>query len=149
MQGMQQQNPLDQLKDIHLPDPISIWPLGLGWWVVIVLVIGVVLLTIWWVKKNQWKRLAKRQLLSYEPMANVDYYYQMNRSLKQIAVQRFGSKCAQLSGQRWLEFLDSQFKEPLFTSEVPEFGEAPDNPNAKPDPNSVQRIALLWLKKLR
>lgn len=148
MQGMQQ-NPLDQLKDIHLPDPISIWPLGMGWWVLIALIICIVALTAWWIKKNQWKRVAKQQLLSYEPVASVDYYYQINRSLKQIAVQRFGSQCAQLSGPRWLEFLDDQLKDPLFSREVPEFGEAPDNPNAKPDPESVQRIALLWLKKLR
>lgn len=148
MQGMQQ-NPLDQLKDIHLPDPISIWPLGMGWWVLIALIICFVALTAWWIKKNQWKRVAKQQLLSYEPVASVDYYYQINRSLKQIAVQRFGSQCAQLSGPRWLEFLDDQLKDPLFSREVPEFGEAPDNPNAKPDPESVQRIALLWLKKLR
>lgn len=148
MQGMQQ-NPLDQLKDIHLPDPISIWPLGMGWWVLIALIICFVALTVWWIKKNQWKRVAKQQLLSYEPVASVDYYYQINRSLKQIAVQRFGSQCAQLSGPRWLEFLDDQLKDPLFSREVPEFGEAPDNPNAKPDPESVQRIALLWLKKLR
>lgn len=148
MQGMQQ-NPLDQLKDIHLPDPISIWPLGMGWWVLIALIICFVALTAWWIKKNQWKRVAKQQLLSYEPVASVDYYYQINRSLKQIAVQRFGSQCAQLSGSRWLEFLDNQLKDPLFSREVPEFGEAPDNPNAKPDPESVQRIALLWLKKLR
>lgn len=148
MQGMQQ-NPLDQLKDIHLPDPISIWPLGMGWWVLIALIICFVALTVWWIKKNQWKRVAKQQLLSYEPVASVDYYYQINRSLKQIAVQRFGAQCAQLSGPRWLEFLDDQLKDPLFSREVPEFGEAPDNPNAKPDPESVQRIALLWLKKLR
>ena len=148
MQGMQQ-NPLDQLKDIHLPDPISIWPLGMGWWILIALIICFVALTVWWIKKNQWKRVAKQQLLSYEPVASVDYYYQINRSLKQIAVQRFGSQCAQLSGRRWLEFLDDQLKDPLFSREVPEFGEAPDNPNAKPDPESVQRIALLWLKKLR
>lgn len=148
MQGMQQ-NPLDQLKDIHLPDPISIWPLGMGWWVLVALIICFVALTAWWIKKNQWKRVAKQQLLSYEPVASVDYYYQINRSLKQIAVQRFGSQCAQLSGPRWLEFLDDQLKDPLFSREVPEFGEAPDNPNAKPDPESVQRIALLWLKKLR
>lgn len=148
MQGMQQ-NPLDQLKDIHLPDPISIWPLGMGWWVLIALIICIVALTAWWINKNQWKRVAKQQLLSYEPVASVDYYYQINRSLKQIAVQRFGSQCAQLSGPRWLEFLDDQLKDPLFSREVPEFGEAPDNPNAKPDPESVQRIALLWLKKLR
>ena len=30
-------DPLAQLRDIHLPEPILWWPLAPGWWVLIVL----------------------------------------------------------------------------------------------------------------
>jgi len=33
-------NPLAQLKDIHLPEAISWWPLAIGWWVVGFIVIA-------------------------------------------------------------------------------------------------------------
>lgn len=145
-QGMQQ-NPLDQLKDIHLPDPVSIWPLGIGWWVIFITIILVTLLSIYWLRKGQWKRNAKKQLMAHEPISNQEYYYQINRTLKQIAIQRFGQHCAHLSGEAWLAFLDSKLKTPLFQNTIPDFATAPDNPNSHPDPVAVQRIALQWLQK--
>jgi len=33
-------DPLAQLRDIHLPDPILWWPLAPGWWVLIILCLG-------------------------------------------------------------------------------------------------------------
>jgi hypothetical protein len=29
-------NPLDQLRDIHLPEPVSSWPMAPGWWLLII-----------------------------------------------------------------------------------------------------------------
>lgn len=145
-QGMPQ-NPLGQLKDIHLPDPVSIWPLGIGWWVLFVAIVLIALLSVYLFRKNQWKRYAKKQLLAFDPVSTQEYYYQINRTLKQIAVQRFGQQCAHLSGDSWLAFLDSKLKTPLFQNTIPEFASAPDNPSSLPDPMNVQRIALQWLQK--
>ena len=114
-----------------------------------ILAIALIAACVWWYKKNQWKRQAKRQLLAIPPTVSSDYYYQVNRLLKQVAVFRFGQSCAHLSGPQWLEFLDNQVKRPVFTSELPEFAHAPDDPNAKPDPQKVQRLALTWLNKVR
>ncbi|MDE0747891.1 MAG: DUF4381 domain-containing protein [Porticoccaceae bacterium] len=33
-------DPLAQLRDIHLPEPILWWPLAPGWWVLIILCLG-------------------------------------------------------------------------------------------------------------
>jgi len=32
-------NPLEGLRDIHLPDPVSLWPLAPGWWLALLAVI--------------------------------------------------------------------------------------------------------------
>ncbi|MBT3527943.1 MAG: DUF4381 domain-containing protein, partial [Porticoccaceae bacterium] len=37
---MMQGDPLAELRGIHLPDPISWWPLAPGWWVLIVIFIA-------------------------------------------------------------------------------------------------------------
>ena len=36
MNDLQEQ--LKDLRDIHLPDPVSIWPLAPGWWALMILV---------------------------------------------------------------------------------------------------------------
>ena len=37
-------NPLEGLRDIHLPDPVSLWPLAPGWWVALLAVITATLM---------------------------------------------------------------------------------------------------------
>ena len=37
-------NPLEGLRDIHLPDPVSFWPLAPGWWLALLAVIAVALI---------------------------------------------------------------------------------------------------------
>ena len=32
-------NPLSALKDIHLPEGVSLWPLAPGWYVIIILLL--------------------------------------------------------------------------------------------------------------
>lgn len=41
-QPAQPQDPLAQLRDIHLPDPIGWWPPAPGWWIVAILAITLV-----------------------------------------------------------------------------------------------------------
>ena len=37
-------NPLDQLKDIHTPDAIGLWPPAIGWYLVLIFLIAVLVL---------------------------------------------------------------------------------------------------------
>lgn len=37
-------NALDGLRDIHLPDPVSFWPLAPGWWLALLAVVAIALL---------------------------------------------------------------------------------------------------------
>jgi hypothetical protein len=57
------------LRDIHVPDPISWWPLAVGWWTVIIvsllaIVIGIALLA--WLKRHRVRRAAVREFTAIE-----------------------------------------------------------------------------------
>ena len=58
-------DPLKDLRDLHMPDPISWWPPAFGWWMVMGLLIIGGSLIIWaWVyrQRTRPRRLALAQL---------------------------------------------------------------------------------------
>ena len=63
-------DPLAQLRDIHLPEPILWWPLAPGWWVLIVLCLA---FAIWFISKavQRWRaNLYRRQALQKLTLLN-------------------------------------------------------------------------------
>ncbi len=109
-------DPLSQLKDIHLPEPVSIWPPAPGWWLLaaaalIITLFSVIRITSWY-RKNAYRRLAEVQLdaldKSYKQHEDcIIYACDINRLLKQVAVTYYDRECvSRLSGKQWLEFLD-------------------------------------------
>ena len=104
--------PLSELKDIHLPDPIGFWPLAYGWWLLLILILfiagwGIIM----WRKKVQ-SALAQRQALSL--LSNIDvtqktWPRQLNTLLKRLAMAYFPKhEVANLHGKEWRLFLVSQ-----------------------------------------
>lgn len=142
-------NPMDLLNDIQLPDPVSWWPPAIGWWLVLGLIIAIGMCIHWWVKRNRWKRSALKQLNSVTLQNSQTCYYQINRLLKTVAIQRFGQQAAPLSGEKWLAFLDSKVKQPLFLPAIKGFATAPDVPDAQLDAFHIKRIAEKWIRKHR
>ena len=143
----QQGNPLDQLKDIHLPDGISMWPIAWPWWALLITVIALIIFSIWSYKKNKWKKsaLARLQLLDIH---SDSFITQVNRLLKQICLGPLKqSQCAHLSGTAWLEHLNGTCKEPAFTEKLQGFAQAPDNPNIKLDHQVLKEACENWIKQ--
>jgi hypothetical protein len=60
MQG----DPLAELRGIHLPDPISWWPLAPGWWVLIIIFIGGLSWALWQLLKSYNNNLYRRQAMA-------------------------------------------------------------------------------------
>jgi hypothetical protein len=121
-------SPLDQLKDIHLPDAVSIWPLAWPWWAMLIALVSLIAFSVYRYNKNQWRRQALKQLNTITTQDEVICIQQCNRLLKQVALYRFGQTCASLSGEKWLEFLDAKVKKPIFCETLSEFAIAPDRP---------------------
>ncbi len=140
-------NPLDQLKDIHLPADVSIWPLAWPWWLLFSALIASIVLAIYLKRKNGWRKQALVQLSTIDPANKIQCIKECNRLLKQVALLRFGQQCASLSGQKWLDFLDSKVKKPIFIPNLAQFASAIDQIDATIDPASVKQAAALWIRK--
>ncbi|HHC74029.1 MAG TPA: DUF4381 domain-containing protein [Thiothrix sp.] len=111
---MEQELPL---RDIHLPDPISWWPLAWGWWLLIIAALCfLTLITLWLLRRSKkTKNIAKPVLfmqtlnaLKTEKQAPI-FATKLSALLKHSAVYYYGQQAAGLSGEAWLAFLDQSW----------------------------------------
>ena len=115
------------LRDLHLPEPISWWPLAPGWWLIIALLAaaaGWLLLAAWRrYQMNAPRRYAMRTLAAVE----AEYLSHRNpiRLGKQVSeLLRRGmlayaprDEVAGLTGEAWLKWLDEGMPVPYFHTE--------------------------------
>ncbi|MGI9274728.1 MAG: DUF4381 domain-containing protein [Endozoicomonas sp.] len=112
---MQAQNPLDQLRPNHLPDPIGFWPPAPGWWVsgtlALLALFFLVYFLVKWHRRRRYRRqagvMAERIMADFEEHEDpARFANDCNRLLKQTALQAFPrQQVARLHGQQWLAFL--------------------------------------------
>ena len=115
-----------ELRDIHLPEPISWWPPAPGWW----LLLGLILLTVAAVflfRRYQKKQALKKQVLAefeilfelYNKEKNTTALVQSLSVLLRRACISFypRSEAASLTGESWLQFLDDTGAEKAFQTE--------------------------------
>jgi hypothetical protein len=111
-------DPLAQLRDWHLPDPIQWWPPAPGWWVSAALLLAVLL----WLAGLRWRRhrrrgaaahSALRELAALRTTVQADgdtraFVAAVSRLLRRFALARFPrEQVAGLTGDAWLGFLDA------------------------------------------
>ena len=120
-------DPLGDLRDIHLPDPVSWWPPAPGWWILGGLAIGVIVLAVWGYRR--WRTPTTYQSVRHE-LQGLRETYAANRQdhklvaglsilIRRYAIALYGrEQVAGLTGQQWLSFLDKTGKTSLFTSGV-------------------------------
>jgi hypothetical protein len=110
-------DPLADLRDWHLPDPVSWWPPAPGWWllaaVVLVALVLAVRLRFRWRRRTSLQRAAQCELerLGRELAADGDrrrYLAELSRLLRRLALARHPrAQVAGLTGDDWLAFLDA------------------------------------------
>lgn len=103
-------DPLAQLRDIHLPAPVSWWPPAIGWWLLLLLsclcVVGG-----WWLWRRHQSALSKRVALSEWQRIT-----QLQPAQQLVALSTLLRRCAlvwyprhevaAIVGDAWLSFLD-------------------------------------------
>ena len=122
-----EQDPLQQLRDVHLPVDPAWWPPAIGWWV---LAIALVAALIWLVRQAVARhrafaavrsaRLQMERLGSAARTGEISqsqYAHQANELLKRLLVRAHRQHyMASLAGQRWLQTLDTLSDSDDFTN---------------------------------
>jgi len=111
---MQPGQPSLPLRDIHLPDGVSWWPLPLGYWLVLFVICVVVIsifLVRYWLRSRQLKKSILRELIQleveYKQSNNAPALVQnLSMLLRRIGRAYFPASCESLTGAAWLAFLD-------------------------------------------
>lgn len=159
---MENMDPLAQLKDIHLPDAVGLWPLAWGWWVLLILLVLVALVVFLMVRRhrqrNRYRAAALAELQRVTLAVKQDqqvatYLQQLSIILRRAALSGCGNTYqANLKGEAWLRWLDDQCPETRgsFSSGA---GRAlltgPYEVNPQADINALQQLVSLWLQKHR
>lgn len=117
-------DPLSDLRDIHLPDPVSFWPPAPGWWMALILIMGLVPLSIWAFRKFRTPKAFKTarhelQGLRESYAANQHDHTLtsgLSRLLRRYSMAVYGrEQVAGLTGQQWLTFLNEKGMTNQFT----------------------------------
>ena len=109
-----QASPLAELKDIHLPEPTTLWPPAIGWWILLAVAMSLVVIVILW-RIRRWRlEQAKRKALSElsQLTSETDQWPQaLQQLVRRLTISYFAQEqVAQLHGQQWIDFLLAQLK---------------------------------------
>jgi hypothetical protein len=153
---MPEQDPLAQLRDIHLPEAISAWPPAPGWWiagVMALLLLSIIGRLIYRSRsRNRYRTLAVKQLTHLEQYSGQPalYLQHFNQLLKQTAIAAEPTiDIAGLSGKEWLNFLDASGKTTQFSQGAGQIlNDGPYAPSAPElDVPALQRLGKHWITR--
>jgi hypothetical protein len=148
-----------ELRDIHLPEPISWWPPAPGWWFLLGL-IALIIVALFLFRHYQKKKALKKQVLA--EFENICHQYGDDKNqtalvqslsilLRRTCISFYPrSEAASLTGEAWLRFLDDTGQEKNFSSEHGRLiASAPylsENTKLDIDTEKLIQLCRRWLK---
>lgn len=112
---MPEQDLLEKLRDIHLPAPVSWWPLAPGWYLLALILLLLLYVVIRQIKQTRRRNAPKREALAlldsyqdaYRKMGNCTRCcMKISELLRRVALVYFPREAvAGLKGDQWLNFL--------------------------------------------
>ena len=137
---------LPELRDIHLNSGVSIWPLGYGWWVIVV---GVFIKLIIYLYRQS-KKLYTLRLIKNITDANIIVAAsQISEIMRRICVYKYPEAIA-LSGEDWQRFLSEHCKKKLDSKVFNLLVNAPFMPKQNQeynteDLNKLREYSISWI----
>lgn len=158
--GFDQADPLSQLRDIHLPDPVSWWPPAPGWWV-----LGLITLTILFFairrliqyrRNNAYRKEALEQLklLPSTASSNLEQCQALMTLLRRTAKTAYPQQAlASELNSVFLTRLNACCRQPVFDDQLQkQLENLPYQANPEITDSMLQQLrdaTTLWLKKHR
>ncbi|MET4024916.1 hypothetical protein ABIE59_000427 [Marinobacter sp. MBR-99] len=152
---MNGQDPLAQLRDIHLPETGGIWPPAPGWWLLAILcAVGLVVAVILWRRQHRntaWRREARRLMADLEARASMTpgWFSELNALLKRVARRSHpGQNPQAMSGEQWVAFLLATAPDERIASRpvVEAMVASTWQPRPTADPGQALNFAIRWLE---
>ena len=147
-----EQELLNQLRDIHLPEAPLWWPPAPGWWLLAALALCLLV----WGGLRTWRRWRRfrpartarklhRRLgleLRSESLAPTAWLHRTNEVLKRLAVHGLGHReMIPAWGDDWLRYLDGRYGEPAFSRGAGRgLGQARFRPQAEVDVQALDGL---------
>ena len=120
-----QQAPELPLRDIHIPDAISWWPLAVGWWALAILIPLCLYLLFRLYRRLTRKTALKsakkqlQQLNQNQQLSKQEKLVALSSLMRRIAISLYPrSEVASLTGEDWLNFLDQSIPVRSFNSDI-------------------------------
>ncbi|MDE0308748.1 MAG: DUF4381 domain-containing protein [Acidiferrobacterales bacterium] len=110
---------LDQLRDVIPPPDPGLWPPAIGWWVLAILLIllpfGIrYLLSL--IRENRARQHIARDISQAVALKPDQAAIRLSILMRRVAMSKFpNASVAGLTGEQWLEFLDSSGETDQFT----------------------------------
>ena len=157
---MSVENPLINLKDIHLPPPVSFWPPAPGWWILSVLLISSLFIGgVWFYRQHKKRRpktealriLKDLQILYQNSQDEVVSLRNLSNLIRRTALTFYDiDAVASLHGSSWLEFLDKTGKTKEFSQGAGKvLGNEVFQQKVNPDMNALFPLVKKWISSSR
>ena len=136
---------LPELRDIHLPEGVSLWPPAYGWYVIVAAIVLVYVL----VRYYRFWRMKNRKLYALHLLENLDKSNivvaatQISEILRRVCVYRYPQAVA-LTGAAWLKFIETHGSQKISPKMAELLQNAPYlNPQtAKYQPQDLEKLIV-------
>jgi hypothetical protein len=114
------------LKDIHLSEPISWWPLAFGWWIAFGMIVIIICLAAITIRKYMRPTLKKEAATVLNHIEKAFYdngdagqcLCGISALLRRVTLKIYSTEHAGLTGEAWLQILDKPLKDPEFSQGI-------------------------------